>query len=309
MALFVLRRIGQALIAVFGVMTLVFFVQRLTGDPTFLLVPETATRADIEAVRQSLGLDRPLLVQYLSFLAGVLQGDFGLSYVQRIPVMEIIASRVPFTLELAGGALLVSVGLGLPFGVVMALARGRTSTGILTGFVFASQSMPTFWSGILFIMVFAVWLGWLPPSGAGGWANLVLPSFALGLLSMATFARVMRTALLDELHKDYVRSARARGVALPRLFLKHLLRNAAIPLISVSAIEISQLLAGAVIVETVFAWPGLGALTVQSIVSRDFLVVQGIVLIGSFVTIALNFAADILYSVVDPRIRLDGGAA
>ena len=156
------------------------------------------------------------------------------------------------------------------------------------------------------MMFFAVWLGWLPPSGAGGIEHLILPSFALGLLSMATFARVTRTAMLDELSKDYVRSARARGVATPRLFWRHLLRNAAIPVISISALEISQLLGGAVIVETVFAWPGLGLLTVQSIVSRDFLVVQGIVLLGAFVTIALNFTADILYSVVDPRIRLDG---
>ncbi len=219
---------------------------------------------------------------------------------------DIIASRLPYTLRLAAGALLVSFGLGVPLGVIMALGRERLPARLLSGFVFASQSMPTFWSGILFILFFAVWLGWLPPSGAGGITHLILPSFALGLLSMATFARVTRTAVLDELSKDYVRSARARGVATFRLFWRHLLRNAAIPVISVSALEISQLLAGAVIVETVFAWPGLGLLTVQSIVSRDFLVVQGIVLIGAFVTIALNFIADILYSVVDPRIRLDG---
>ena len=306
MALFILRRLGQALIAIFGVMTLVFFIQRLTGDPTYLLVPETATQADIEVLRHALGLDRPLIAQYLTFLRDISQLDFGRSYVQRIPVTDIIASRLPYTLRLAGGALLVSFGLGVPLGVVMALWRDRVQARILSGFVFASQSMPTFWSGILFILFFAVWLGWLPPSGAGGVEHLILPSFALGLLSMATFARVTRTAILDELSKDYVRSARARGVATFRLFWRHLLRNASIPVISVAALEISQLLAGAVIVETVFAWPGLGLLTVQSIVSRDFLVVQGVVLIGAFVTIALNFTADILYSVVDPRIRLDG---
>ncbi|MGX1308164.1 peptide/nickel transport system permease protein [Amorphus suaedae] len=306
MALFILRRLGQAFIAIFGVMTLVFFIQRLTGDPTYLLVPETATQADIEAMRHTLGLDKPLIVQYLGFLRDVSQFDFGRSYIQRVPVLDIISARLPYTLQLAGGALLVSFGLGVPLGVIMALGRERASTRILTAFVFASQSMPTFWSGILFMMFFAVWLGWLPPSGAGGIEHLILPSFALGLLSMATFARVTRTAMLDELSKDYVRSARARGVATPRLFWRHLLRNAAIPVISISALEISQLLGGAVIVETVFAWPGLGLLTVQSIVSRDFLVVQGIVLLGAFVTIALNFIADVLYSLVDPRIRLDG---
>lgn len=305
MALFVLHRLAQAAVAIFGVMTLVFFIQRLTGDPTYLLVPETATQADIEAMRHALGLDRPLVEQYLTFLRDVAQLDFGRSYVQRLPAIDIIASRLPYTLRLAGGALLISFGFGVPLGVVMALRRDRPLTRLLSGFVFASQSMPTFWSGILFILFFAVWLGWLPPSGAGGIEHLILPSFALGLLSMATFARVTRTAILDELSKDYVRSARARGVATFRLFWRHLLRNATIPVISVSALEISQLLAGAVIVETVFAWPGLGLLAVQSIIARDFLVVQGIVLIGAFVTIALNFTADILYSVVDPRIRLD----
>ncbi len=306
MALFVLRRFGQALVTIFGVMTLVFFVQRLTGDPTYLLVPETATEADLEMMRHALGLDRPLVAQYLSFLRDIAQLDFGRSYVQRVPVTDIIASRLPYTLRLTAGALLVSVGLGVPLGVVMAMGRDRPMTRVLSGVVFASQSMPTFWSGILFILFFAVWLGWLPPSGAGGIEHLILPSFALGLLSMATFARVTRTAVLDELSRDYVRSARARGVATFRLFWRHLLRNAAIPVISVAALEISQLLAGAVIVETVFAWPGLGQLTVQSIVARDFLIVQAVVLIGAFVTVALNFTADILYSVVDPRIRLDG---
>ena len=166
--------------------------------------------------------------------------------------------------------------------------------------------MPTFWSGILLIMIFAVNLGWLPPSSTGGIEHLIMPSFALGLLSMATFARITRTALLDELSKDYVRTARSRGVPTGRLLLRHLARNASIPVITVAALEISNLLAGAVIVETVFAWPGLGQVTVQSILARDFLVVQGVVLLGAFVTIALNFLADVLYSAVDPRIRLDG---
>lgn len=306
MGLFLLRRLGHALIAIFGVTTLVFFVQRLTGDPTYLLVPETATQADIEAMRHTLGLDRPMIVQYLDFLGDMARLDFGRSFVQNIPAIDIIASRLPYTLQLAAGAFFVAFVLGVPVGVVMALRRGRTEARGLMAFVLGAQSMPTFWSGILMIMVFAVWLGWLPPSGAAGLSSLIMPSIALGLLSMATFARVARTAVLDELSKDYVRSARARGVPTGRLVWRHLLRNAAIPVISIAALEISQLLAGAVIVETVFAWPGLGLLTVQSIVARDFIVVQDIVLLGSFVTIGLNVVADLLYSVVDPRIRLDG---
>ena len=303
---FLLRRLGQVLVTLFGVITLIFFVQRLTGDPTFLLVPETATQADIDALRHTLGLDRPLFVQYLSFLQQIASFDLGQSVVQNVPVSTIIASRLPYTLQLAAGALTVACGLGIPVGIVLALYRQSAAARMLAGLVFAAQSMPTFWSGIMLIMLFAVTLGWLPPSSVGGFENLIMPSVALGLLSMATFARITRTAILDELTRDYVRSARARGASTGRLLVRHLARNASIPVITVAAIEISNLLAGAVIVETVFAWPGLGQVTVQSILSRDFMVVQGVVLMGAFVTIALNLLADILYSAVDPRIRLDG---
>ena len=303
---FLLRRLGQVLVTLFGVITLIFFVQRLTGDPTFLLVPETATQADIDALRHTLGLDRPLFVQYLSFLQQIAGFDLGQSVVQNVPVSTIIASRLPYTLQLAAGALTVACGLGIPVGILLALYRQTVAARMLAGLVFAAQSMPTFWSGIMLIMLIAVTLGWLPPSSVGGFENLIMPSVALGLLSMATFARITRTAILDELTRDYVRSARARGATMGRLLTRHLARNASIPVITVAAIEISNLLAGAVIVETVFAWPGLGQVTVQSILARDFMVVQGVVLMGAFVTIALNLLADILYSAVDPRIRLDG---
>jgi len=303
---FLIRRFGQMLITIFGVVTLIFFLQRLTGDPTFLLVPETATRADIEALRHTLGFDRPLFVQYLSFLQQIARFDLGQSVMQNVPVWTIIASRLPYTLQLAAGALVVACGIGIPVGVVLALYRESIAARLLAGLVFAAQSMPTFWSGILLIMIFAVTLGWLPPSSIGGIENLIMPSLALGLLSMATFARITRSSLLDELTKEYVRSARARGASTARLLLRHMLRNASIPVITVAAIEISNLLAGAVIVETVFAWPGLGQVTVQSILARDFVVVQGVVLLGAFVTVALSVGADLLYSAVDPRIRLDG---
>jgi len=302
---FLLRRCGQALVTVLGVATLVFFVQRLTGDPTYLLVPETATKADIDALRHALGFDRPLLVQYLDFIRDLAHFDLGQSVVQRVPVTTIIASRLPYTLQLAAGALVVAAGLGIPAGVLLAMLRDRAIARICAGVVLAAQSMPTFWSGILMILIFAVELGWLPPSSTGGFSHLIMPSVTLGLLSMATFARITRTALLDELSKDYVRTARARGVRTMRLLFRHVARNASIPVITVSALEISNLLAGAVIVETVFAWPGLGQVTVQSILARDFLIVQGVVLLGAFVTVALNLAADILYSIVDPRIRLE----
>ncbi|WP_201864696.1 ABC transporter permease [Microvirga soli] len=303
---FLLRRLGQVIGTIFGVVTLIFFLQRLTGDPTYLLVPETATQADIDAMRAALGFDRPLIVQYLAFLKQIASFDLGRSVIQNVPVWDIIASRLPYTLQLAGGALLVACGLGIPVGIILALYRDHPASRLLASVVLAAQSMPTFWSGIILILIFAVTLGWLPPSSTGGIEHLIMPSIALGLLSMATFARITRTSLLDELSKEYVRTARSRGVPMGLLLRRHLARNASIPVITVAALEISNLLAGAVIVETVFAWPGLGQVTVQSILARDFLVVQGIVLLGAFVTVALNLAADLLYSAVDPRIRLDG---
>jgi len=306
---FLLKRLAQAVIALAGVTTLVFFVQRLAGDPTLLLVPEGATDADIARLRESLGFDRPLVVQYLDYMASLLTLDFGRSVVQQIPVADIILPRIPYTLALTGGALVVAVGLGLPIGAVMALKRGTSQARAMAAFVLAGQSLPTFWSGILLILLFAVTLGWLPPSGARSPESVILPSIALGLLSMATFARVARTAILDELGKDYVRTARAKGVPPRRIFRRHLLRNSAIPVITVAALELANLLAGAVIVETVFAWPGIGQAAIQAISARDFAVVQAVVLLGAFTAIGLNLLADILYSVVDPRIRLGGAAA
>lgn len=303
---FLLRRLGQALVTILGVVTLIFFVQRLTGDPTYLLVPETATQADIAALRHQLGFDRPLVVQYLDFLGELARFDLGQSVVQRVPVTTIIASRLPYTLMLAAGALLVACGIGVPIGILLAIFRNSPAAKTAAGFVLAAQSMPTFWSGILMILVFSVLLGWLPPSSTGDLSHLVMPSFALGLLSMATFARITRSALLDELSKDYVRTARSRGVRSRRLLIRHLARNASIPVITVAALEISNLLAGAVIVETVFAWPGLGQVTVQAILARDFMIVQGVVLLGAFVTVLLNLFSDLLYSLVDPRIVLEG---
>ncbi|MEM8665855.1 MAG: ABC transporter permease, partial [Pseudomonadota bacterium] len=292
MTSFLIRRIGQALIALFGVITLVFFLTRLTGDPTLLLAPEGATDADIDALRSALGFDRPMIEQYGAYLLGLLQGDFGTSVVQNVPVLEIIWSRLPYTLWLAGAALLVALGIGLPIGVYMGVKRNTVLSRGLMGVVLAGQSLPTFWSGILLILLFGVILGWLPPSGAREPQSVIMPAIALGLLSMATFARIARTSVLDELPKLYVRSARAKGLVMGKVVRRHVLRNGAIPVISVAALEVANLLAGAVIVETVFAWPGLGLLTVQAINARDFPIVQAVVLLGAFASIALNLLAD-----------------
>ena len=308
MGRFLLRRLIQSVVAILGTITLVFFIQRLAGDPTLLMLPEGATREDIETLRHQLGFDQPLAVQYLDYLAQLARFDLGQSLVQRVPVLEIIAARLPYTLYLAGSALLVAVGIGLPVGIVMAVRRDTKLERVLMALVLVGQSMPTFWSGILLILLFAVTLGAMPSSGVDGIRSVVLPAIALGALTMATYARVARTAVLEELGRDYVSAAQAKGLLFRRVISRHILRNAATPIITISALEIANLLAGAVIVETVFAWPGLGQLAVQSIAARDFPIVQSIVLLSAFVSIALNLAADILYSVVDPRIRLDGTA-
>ncbi len=296
-------RLLQAAVATFGVLTLVFFVLHLSGDPTLLLVPEGASAEQIAELRHQLGFDRPLPVQYLSYLDDMAHGDLGQSLVQRAPVTEILASRIPYTLALAGGALAIALVVGIPAGIAMAVWRGGVVERLLAAFVLAGQSLPTFWSGILLILLFGVVLRWLPTSGADGPASLIMPSVALGALAMSTFARMTRMSVLDELSRDYVTAARARGLSLAGAVARHVLRNAAIPVITVIALEIGNLLAGAVIVETVFAWPGIGQLAVQSIASRDFLLVQAIVLFVSVTYIVLNLLADLAYSAVDPRIR------
>ncbi len=297
-------RLGQALLASFGVLTIVFFIMRLSGDPTLLLVPEGASLEQINQLRHQLGFDRPLPIQFAAYLGDLARLDFGESLVQRAPVLGIVAERIPYTVALASGALLVAIGIGIPAGIVMAVARGTWLERALAGFVLAGQSLPTFWSGILLILLFGVTLGWLPTSGADGIASLIMPSLALGAVGMSTFARMTRIAVLDELSRDYVTAARARGLSRGQAVVGHVLRNAAVPVVTIAALEIGNLLAGAVIVETVFAWPGIGQLAIQSIQSRDFLVVQTVVLFVSLVYVATNLLADLLYALIDPRIRM-----
>jgi peptide/nickel transport system permease protein len=301
---YVAGRVIQAIIAVFGVLTIVFIVMRFSGDPTLLLVPEGASPESIDALRTAFGFDRPVIVQYIDYLRSLSHLDFGVSVVQRIPAFDIVAPRIPYTGLLAGGALIIAVGVGIPVGITMAVWRGGWLERSLAAVVLTGQSMPTFLSSLLLILVFGVMLGWLPTSGAGDLRALVLPSIALGALSMSTFARMARISIVDELGKDYVRAGRARGLSLAGIVCRHVLRNAAIPVVTISALEVGNLVAGAVIVETVFAWPGIGELAIQSIQSRDFLVVQVIVIMISCVYVFTSLLADVVYALIDPRIRL-----
>lgn len=307
MTRYFLSRLVQAAVATLGVLTIVFVVMRLSGDPTLLLVPEGASREQIDQLRTALGFDRPLYIQYFAYVGDLLRFDLGQSVVQRMPAIDILLLRIPYTVRLALSALVVAVGVGVPIGVAMAVMRDHWLARLFGAVTLTGQSMPTFLSGILLILLFAVTLGWLPSSGAESASSIIMPAIALGALSMATFARMARIAVMDELSKDYVRACHARGMSRWSTVLRHVLRNAAVPLISVAALEIGNLLAGSIIVENVFAWPGVGQLALQAIQSRDFLVVQAIVLFVSLTYVATSLAADLAYAWIDPRIYLVKG--
>ncbi|RTL70268.1 MAG: ABC transporter permease [Pseudonocardiaceae bacterium] len=309
-ARYIASRLGQAVLSIFGVATIVFFALRMSGDPARLLVPDGASAADIERVRSQLGLDLPLGTQYLHFLGGALHGDLGFSYVQNRPATEMIAERLPYTANLAVAALILSVVLGVLVGVATALGRGRWPEKVLMPLVLVGQAMPAFWTGLLLVLVFSVALRWLPSTGYDGPLSLLLPAVTLASLSLAAIARVTRGALLEQLSQDYVRTARAKGAGTFRLVTRHLARNSAIPVITVAALEFANLLGGAVVTEVIFAWPGIGQLTVQSVAARDFPVVQAIVLFAATVYVIVNLLTDLLYGVVDKRVAIGarGGA-
>ncbi|ADY56841.1 binding-protein-dependent transport systems inner membrane component [Syntrophobotulus glycolicus DSM 8271] len=298
------RRIVQALISILGIATIVFFSLHLSGDPVLLMVPPDASANDIEVLRHALGLDQPLGVQYIDYLKNLFTGDLGRSYIQSRPVAEIILQRFPYTIQLAACALFLSVAVGIPVGMLSAIYRGKWVEKILMPLILIGQSMPAFWTGILLIMLVSVHWHWLPSSGVGGFKSLIMPSVTLASLSMATLARMTRSSFLEQLGQDYVRTARSKGAGVIRLIGRHILRNAAIPIITLVGMETANLLGGAVITETIFAWPGLGQLMIQAINARDFPLVQAIVLFISVIYIVINLITDLVYVMVDPRIKL-----
>ena len=295
-------RLGQAIIALLGVVTAVFFALRLSGDPARLLAPQGATEAAIDQLRHTLGLDVPVWQQYLNFLAGLVHGNVGYSYVQHESALLLIAQRLPYTAQLAVVALLLSAIFGVGAGMIMALNRGRWGERVLMPIVLVGQAMPAFWTGILLILVFSVTFRLLPSTGYNGPISLILPAITLASLSAATIARVTRGAVLEQLSRDYVRTARSKGAGMFRLIRRHLLRNVSIPILTVLALEVANLLGGSVVTELIFAWPGVGQLTVQSVSDRDFPVVQAIVILASTVYILINLVTDVAYGFIDPRI-------
>jgi len=304
MSRYLLRRLLHAVLIVAGISVISFFFLHLTGDPVGLILPQDATREQIETLRRDLRLDEPILAQYLHFVTSALQGDMGRSIYTREPVLGLILERLPATLELALTALALSLVIAIPMGVIAALRRGGWLDTISMTLALFGLSMPHFWLGIMLIMLFSVQLNWLPTSGRGTWEQLIMPSAALGASLVALFARLTRSAMLEVLGQDYVRTARAKGLSETMVVGKHALRNALIPLVTVAAMEFGFLLGGAVIIETVFAWPGVGRLIVQSILDRDYPVVQAAVMMLAIVFVVVNLAVDLLYTWLDPNISL-----
>jgi peptide/nickel transport system permease protein len=304
----VLRRLLFMLPVVWGVSTFVFLIIHfIPGDPIDLMLGETATQVDREALRRQLGLDQPLWQQYTTFLQRLAQGDLGQSLHSKRAVRTLIAERLPATASLALAALCVSVGLAIPLGVLAALRpRSWLDTGSMI-LALLGVSMPNFWLGPLLILVFSIQFGWLPVSGRGDGSlpYLLLPAVTLGTGMMAILTRMTRSTMMETLREDYIRTATAKGLSAWVVVVKHALRNALIPLVTLIGLQGGALLAGAVITETIFAWPGLGELTVRAIQQRDYPVVQGCVLVIALTYVVMNMITDILYAVVDPRIRFD----
>jgi ABC-type dipeptide/oligopeptide/nickel transport system permease component len=292
------------LFVLFGVSFVVFFILHLTGDPALVLLPPDASAEDIQRFREAMGFNDPFLVQYGRFLAGALRGDFGQSVRHGEPAFALVLERMPATFELSGAALVVALCLAVPAGIVSAVRRNTIIDYVSTVTALLGQSMPTFWLGIMLILVFSVWLNLLPSSGRGSIEHLIMPAVTLGLFTTARIMRLTRSGMLEVLNQDYIRTARAKGVSGPPVIWKHALKNAAIPIVTIVGIELGTLLGGAVITETIFAWPGVGRLSVQAIYNRDYPVVQAAVFLLASTFVLVNLVVDVVDTYLDPRIRL-----
>jgi len=300
---FLTYRLVRMLVALWSVVTVVFIVMRLSGDPVPLLLPPDAPIAEMERLRSEMGLDRPIYVQYGVFLRQALKGDFGRSIHFRTSAMNVVWERVPATLELAFASFLCAIVVAIPAGVLSAIKRGSTYDNIVMGVALVGQAAPTFYIGIMLILVCSLWLGLFPTSGRGEWRHLVLPAVTLGAFAMASIARITRSAVLEILRADFIRTARAKGLPELVTIAKHTMRNAAIPIITIVGLQFGNLLGGAVITETIFSWPGIGRLAIQSIYSRDYPIVQSVVFLTAAMFVVLNLLVDVAYGILDPRIR------
>jgi ABC-type dipeptide/oligopeptide/nickel transport system permease component len=302
------RKLVHTAFVALGVVTLVFVALRLSGDPAATMLPGDASVDELTALRHTLGLDQPLHVQYARFLGSAVTGDFGTSFRHQQPALPLVLERLPATLELAFAALALAVAVALPLGILAALHRGRLADVLAMAFAVVGQATPYFWMGIMLILIVSVELAWLPTSGRGTLAHLILPAVTLGTHFAASLARLTRTSMLEVLGQHFVTTARAKGLPERAVILAHALKNAAVPIVTLIGLQFGTLLGGAVVTETIFAWPGVGRLAVQSIFVRDYPVVQVGVLVLALAFVLINLLVDLLYGFLDPRIRSEEAA-
>ncbi len=316
MSTYVAQRLLQALpVLILASVALFLLLHLVPGDPALLLAGPDATPEVVAAVRKDMGLDQPLPVQYALWMQHALRGDLGKSYISRLPVWQLIQNALPATIELAMAALTIAVLFGLPTGIISAVKRQSLPDWIVTVINGLALGVPNFWLGILLIIFFALIMNWLPPGGrieflanpGVAWKSLILPAATLGIPIGAVLSRFTRAAMLEVLHEDYIRTARAKGLPGWGIIMRHAIRNALIPIVTVLGIQFGRLLGGAVIVESVFAWPGIGRMVLQAVLNRDYLLVQGTLLLLVMSFIGINLIVDLLYGVLDPRIRLSAG--
>lgn len=321
---FIARRLVQSLIVLLGVTLISFVSLQIGGDPTYLFVSERASAEEIQLVREALGFDRPLHVQYLTYVGNVLQGDFGNSLSYRQPAMQIVLGSLPATIELTLVSMVFAIALAIPFGVFAALHRGRALDGSIMTLAMFGQSIPGFWLGIMMILFFGLYLSWFPISGQvpflmpllqgdvgtalanlpAALHHLAMPAVAVGFYSLSRNARLVRSSMLEVLSQDYVRTARSKGISERAVVVNHALRNAWLPVVTMIGLEFGFLLGGVVVIETVFSWPGIGRLVFNAINQRDIPVVQAAVIVLSLIFVALNLIVDLIYARIDPRVKL-----
>jgi peptide/nickel transport system permease protein len=302
--IYLLQRLVQGVLVLLGVTTIVFALTFVAGDPASTLAPLDTTPEELALFRHNMGLDRPVPVQYADFVSRAIQGDFGTSYRHREPAMGVVLERLPATLRLAGAAVLFALLVSLPLGILAAMNHDRWVDTLARLLAFVGQSVPTFLLGMVLILLFAVGLHWLPSSGGDGWQSLLMPAISVGAFSAAVLARLLRSSLLEVLGQDYVRTAYAKGLGPRAVLLGHALKNAALPFVTMLGLQVGFLLSGAVVAETIFAYPGMGRLAVEAISTKDVPVIQSFVIVAAVIVITASIVVDLVYTRLDPRIRL-----
>lgn len=300
---YIFRRVLQIIPILLILSFIVFILVHVAGDPVALMLPEDATEEDRQAMREALNLDKPLIVQYGTFLTNILKGDFGDSFRYRQSALPLVLERLPATFELAAASMLVAVLIAIPFGIWSATRQNSFTDLFITGGAVIGKAMPNFWLGIMLIMFFAVQLKWFPVSGRGDITNIILPSITLGTGIAAEMTRLIRSSMLEVLQQDYIRTARSKGLKDRTVIYLHAFRNTLIPVVTMTSIQITHLIGGAIVTETVFSWPGIGQLLVQAVNGRDMAIVQASVFVIAFMVIVINLLTDIIYRLLDPRVK------